>query len=163
MAEPKQQGNASMDTSDPGYRDFVTSIFHKARFIRDLGITLKDIGPGWCETSLAVEERHLQQDGFVHAGVLATMADHTAGASSGTIVPPGTLVLTIEFKINFLRPARTDALRCRADILKPGRSVIVAESAVYARHGDEVKLVAKAMISLAVVAQRGGKGGEGSE
>lgn len=141
-----------METSNPDYRDFVASIFDKAGFIKDLGIKLNDVGPGWCETALTVRGKHLQQDGFVHAGVLATMADHTAGASTGTVVPAGTLVLTIEFKINFLRPAQTNALRCRADILKAGKAVIVAESEVYAGYGADEKLVAKAMITLAVVA-----------
>jgi len=141
-----------MQTPNPDYHDFVASVFDNARFIKDLGIKLNDVGPGWCETVLTVQEKHLQQDGFVHAGVLATMADHTAGACTGTVVPADKLVLTVEFKINFLRPAHTDALRCRADILKAGKTIIVAESEVYARHEAHEKLVAKAMLTLAVVA-----------
>jgi len=140
-----------MEPSSPDYREAVTRIFDTAHFVRDLGIELKEIGPGWCETLLRIERKHLQQDGVVHAGVIATMADHTAGASSASLIPVSTIVLTVEFKVNFLRPATGEALRCRAEVLKPGKMLIVSESEVYARRGEEETLVAKALVTLAVV------------
>ena len=112
---------------------------------------MEDAGPGWCETTLAVRPEHLQQDDLVHAGVLATLADHTAGCASGTVADPGKVVLTVEFKINFLRPAVGQQLRCRAEVLKPGRRLIVAESSVHAVNDGVEKLAAKAMVTLAVV------------
>ncbi len=87
----------------------------------------------------------------MHAGVQATMADHTAGGAGGTLVKEGDLVLTAEFKINFLRPAIGESFRCRAMVLKPGKTLIVAESEVYANQGGTEKLVAKAIVTLAVV------------
>ena len=56
-------------------------------------------------SALEVGGRHLQQDTFIHAGVLATMADHTAGAAAGTLVDIEEIVLTAEFKVSLLRPA----------------------------------------------------------
>ena len=58
----------------------VESIFYQANFIRDLNIRLDKVAEGICETSLVVQERLRQQHGFVHGGVIATMADHTAAA-----------------------------------------------------------------------------------
>ncbi len=90
---------------DPTMRDLrceVQGIFDKAAFIRHLGIELVDVGPGHCETRLQVVPEHLQQHGSVHAGVITTLADHTAGGAARTEVPEGHDVLTIEFKINFL-------------------------------------------------------------
>ena len=66
---------------DPNYQAVIRDIFSEAGFISELGIQLRDLGPGWCETEMMVAPRHLQQNGFIHAGVQATMADHTAGAN----------------------------------------------------------------------------------
>jgi uncharacterized protein (TIGR00369 family) len=138
----------------PGTPDFhgkVREIFQRAAFIDGLGIRVTDLGPGWCESALDVAPRHGQQDGFVHAGVLATMGDHTAGGAAATLAAEGENVLTVEFKINFLRPALGDRLRCRSAILRQGRTLHVAESEVYARRDGNEKLVAKAMVTLALV------------
>jgi len=138
-------------------REELERIFAAAPFIRELGIRLAGIGPGTCHTELALEPRHLQQHGVVHAGVQATMADHSAGGAAATLAPEGSQVLTIEFKINLLRPARGKLLRCRASVLKPGSQVMVAESEVYCDDGEGVKLVSKLTASIAVVpGQRGG-------
>ena len=129
----------------------VREIFQQAAFISDLGIRLADLGPGWCESVLTVAPKHRQQDGYVHAGVQATIADHTAGGAAGTLAAEGDLVLTVEFKINFLRPALGERLRCRATILKQGKTLNVAESEVFARKDGAEKLVAKATVTLVLV------------
>ena len=91
----------------------------------------------------------------MHAGVQATIADHTAGGAGALALGADEYVLSIEFKINLLRPARGPDLVCRASILRAGRSVIVAESEVYDRAEDGVeKLTAKATVTLAAVKRR---------
>jgi uncharacterized protein (TIGR00369 family) len=106
---------------------------------------------GRFHSRVVIDEDHRQQDGFIHAGVMATMADHTAGYSAFTIVPEEFQILTIEFKINFLRPAFGDALVCRAHVIREGRQVIVSESEVFdVRNGDE-HTAAKAMVTLMAV------------
>jgi uncharacterized protein (TIGR00369 family) len=133
--------------------DEVRRIFEQAPFIAELGVVLDRIAPGECETSLRLERRHLQQDGLAHAGVQATLADHTAGAAAATLVGPNEFVLTVEFKINLLRPAHGERLRCRARVLKPGSRIDVVESELWAEDGGDSKLVAKAMVTLAVLAR----------
>jgi uncharacterized protein (TIGR00369 family) len=132
-------------------REEVRRIFASAPFIAELGIKLESAGDGHCETTLATGSRHLQQDGFVHAGVQSTMADHTAGAAAGTLVRPGEIVLTAEFKINLLRPARGEALICRARVVKPGRRLMVVESDVYCVADAAETLVARLLGTMAVV------------
>ncbi len=140
-----------MSPPAPDFREHVRAIFAHAPFIGDLGVALSDLGPGWCESVLPIGAKHLQQDGYIPAGVQATVADHTAGGAAGTVARPGDLVLTVEFKINLLRPALGDRLRCRATVLRQGRTITVAESEVFARKDAEEKLVAKAMVTLALV------------
>ena len=129
----------------------VRRIFAAAPFIAELGIELETAADGLCETTLAIAPRHLQQDGFVHAGVQATIADHTAGAAAGTLVKPGEIVLSAEFKMNLLRPARGQQLVCRATVIKPGRRLMVVESEVYCVADAAESLVAKLLGTMAVV------------
>ena len=131
--------------------DELARIFGTAPFIADLGIEAISAADGTCVTHLDLLPRHLQQDGFVHAGVQATMADHTAGAAAATLAPPGTIVLTTEFTIHLLRPARGETLECVAKVLKPGRMLTVVESEVYCNSGSKRVLVSKAIATIANV------------
>jgi uncharacterized protein (TIGR00369 family) len=127
---------------DQAGSESVREIFYRANFIRDLDIRLDKVSQGVCETSLIVQERLLQQHGFTHGGVIATMADHTAGGAARSVSDDKD-VLTVEFKINYLRPAIGDRLRCTASVLRAGKTVIVAEALVYASNGGKETLVAK--------------------
>lgn len=129
----------------------IRRIFHNAPFIAELGIELACAGDGQCETTLEIRPQHLQQDGFVHAGVQSTMADHTAGAAAGTLIGPSEIVLTAEFKINLLRPARGDRLICRATVIKPGGTLMVVESAVFCVLDSTETLVSRLMGTMAVL------------
>ena len=106
------------------------------------------IEKGYFQSKVTIEEHHRQQDGFIHAGVMATMADHTAGYSAFTIVPEDFQILTIEFKINFLRPAHGDALICRSRVIREGTRIIISESEVFDIRKGEKSLAAKAMVTL---------------
>jgi uncharacterized protein (TIGR00369 family) len=140
-----------MQPRDPAYRETVQAIFASAPFIADLGIALDAVEPGRCSSSLVITGRHLQQDGFIHAGVVATMADHTAGACAGSLKGPDEVVLTSTFTIHLLRPAVGERLACRASALRAGRTQTVVESEVFAIGEGGEKLVAKATVTLALV------------
>ena len=131
----------------------VRQIFYAANFVRDLDIRLEKTGQGTCETSLVVQERLRQQHGFVHGGVVATLADHTAGGAARSVSGTGD-VLTVEFKINFLRPAAGDRLRCVGTVLRAGKSAIVAEALVFCSNSGKEQLVAKLTETLFVVETR---------
>jgi uncharacterized protein (TIGR00369 family) len=133
-------------------RDYLKSDYHRG-FIRFCGFEAVNASWGKFESMVKIEEEHRQQDGFIHAGVMATMADHTAGYSAFTIVPENMQILTIEFKINFLRPAFGQALRCYSKVIREGRQVIVSESEVFDVRSDEKVPVAKAMVTLMAVSK----------
>jgi uncharacterized protein (TIGR00369 family) len=117
-------------------------------FIADLGIEAVHYERGRLESRLSVLPRHRQQDGYIHAGVLAAMADHTAGYAAFSLVPEDFRILTIEFKINFFQPAYGPALVCRSRILREGGQVLVGESEVYDLRPAGEALAAKALVTL---------------
>lgn len=139
------------DFDEPAVLARVGEIFAAAPHMTALGVSLVRVGPGLCESVLAVRPEHIQQNGFVHAGVTAAMGDHTAGGAAATLAPEDHGVLTTEFSIHLLRPARGKELRCVAKVLRSGRTLSVVESEVSA---DGV-LVAKLTATLAIVPARG--------
>jgi uncharacterized protein (TIGR00369 family) len=138
-------------------------MFRRAPFIAELGMELESLGDGECVTMLRVEPRHLQQNGMVHAGVQATMADHTAGAAASTVAPAGAAVLTAEFKISLLKAARGDLLRCRARVIKPGRQLVFVESEVWCTASGQEHLVSKSSATMSLVAVSELRGSERRE
>ena len=133
------------------YRKALEDGFRNAPFVTHLGIELEALGSGWCEAGLALQPWQLQQNGVAHAGVVATLADHCAGAAATTRVAPGEFVVTAEYKINLLRGAHGERLHCRAEVLKPGQTLTVVESAVYAERDGRRELVAKLIATMAVI------------
>lgn len=120
-------------------------------FIRYCRMRAEAVKDGFFEAAVTIGEEHRQQDGFVHAGVMATMADHTAGYAAFTTVPEAFQILTVEFKINFLRPAWGETLVCRAEVVRRGSRILVAESEVLDRRDGKDALAAKALVTLAAV------------
>jgi uncharacterized protein (TIGR00369 family) len=143
-----------LKSPNPNYRTAVEAAFREAAFVSDIGITLTDYGPGWCESALRIAPRHLQHTGVIHAGVQTTMADHTAGVAAISLTPEHEFILTVEFKVHLLRPGVGESLRCRAQVLKPGKSFHVVESEVYALAGDRKTLVSKLVGTMAVLPKK---------
>lgn len=135
-------------------KDEVERIFLSAPFIADLGLELVSIEAGQCRARLALANRHLQQDGYVHFGVQATVADHTAGAAGASMAKPGQIVLTSDFSLKLLRSASGTHIECVATVLKAGSSLTVVESEVYCGTAGQLRLVSKAAVTLAVVSPR---------
>ena len=138
-------GNADIST--------VREMFRRAPFVADLGMELESLGEGECVTFLDIAPRHLQQNGFVHAGVQATMADHSAGAAAFTLAGEGCHVVTAELKVSLLRAALGERLVCRSKVLKPGKQISFVESEVYCVTSGEERLVAKASATMAMVTE----------
>lgn len=115
------------------------------------GFEVDRVAYGRFETRLKIRPDHRQQDGFVHAGVIATMADHTAGYAAYTTVSEGFRILTIEFKINYFRPAAGEAVVCRSKVINNGKKIIVSESELFSISGGREQLVSKAMVTLMAV------------
>jgi len=130
--------------------DFLAKDYSRG-FIKYCNYEAEGIRHGYFQSQVKIEKHHRQQDGFIHAGVMATMADHTAGYAAFTTVPEDYQILTVEFKVNFLRPAYGERLVCRSRVIREGLQIIIGESEVFDQRGDEEALVAKALVTLMAV------------
>ncbi|MBN1376188.1 MAG: PaaI family thioesterase [Dehalococcoidia bacterium] len=120
-------------------------------FTRMIGLTPVSLKPGEFITRIKLEEHLCQQDGFVHAGVISTMADHSAGYACYSLVPESHRILTVEFKISFFKPASGDYLECKAWVSKPGRQILFTEAEIYSVKDGNKVLIARAMHTMASV------------
>ncbi len=140
-----------MNPRDPEYAARVAALFERAPFVGHLGIELTGCGPGWCEARMVLGPQHMQQTGVVHAGALATLNDHTCGGAAQTLLGADEHIVSVEFKNNMLRGATGQALECRAEVLKQGRSIAVVEARCYAVAGETRQLVSSMTCTLMVL------------
>lgn len=104
--------------SDPAYESRVRASFARQGHMHTLSASLESVAPGLVEIALTPGSAVSQQHGFVHAGALAAIADSAAGYAALSLMPPGTGVLTTEFKINLLAPAAGERLLARGRVIK---------------------------------------------
>lgn len=93
-----------------------------------LGIEISDLGPGWIDLRFEPPAGFTQQDGYVHAGVVATALDSACGYAAYSLTPPNTAVLTSEYKIHLLRPAAGAEFIARGRVIKAGRTLTVSQA-----------------------------------
>ncbi len=105
-----------------------------------LDAELTGFGEGHAELSVPITDRLKQQNGFVHGGVISYAADNALTFAGGSVL--GTSVLTLEFKINYLRPAVGEKLIARAKAVYAGRNQATCRCDVFVSDGGEEKLVA---------------------
>jgi uncharacterized protein (TIGR00369 family) len=119
-----------------------------------IGAKLTRVEPGTVEIALAFRPDLTQQDGFMHAGIIATILDSACGYAAFSLMPAEVAVLTVEYKINLLRPAIGDPFLARAGVLRAGRTLTVCSGHAYAVTATEKKIVAAMLATLMAVPQR---------
>lgn len=140
---------------DPNFESRVRASFGKQRLMRTIGAVLEEVAPGRVSIRLPFREDLTQQHGFLHAGTIAAVADSACGYAALTLMPADAAVLSIEFKVNMLAPAKGDSIVARANVIRPGRSIMVCRADVHAVSGSEEKLVAAMQGTMMVVTGRG--------
>jgi uncharacterized protein (TIGR00369 family) len=119
-------------------------------FSRLLGTELTDWNEQGAQIELPIDERLSQQNGYVHGGVLAYLADNALTYAAGGAL--GSAVLTAEFKINYLRPARGTRLIAQAKVVHAGKTQAVCRCEIYVRDASADKLCAAAQGTIVRVA-----------
>lgn len=111
-------------------KDKVQKSYESQAFLRYVGIKMESIEYGKIRMSCENRDELTQQQGFIHGGVLTTLADVSCGYAALTTMPEDAEVLTVEFKINIMRASTTKKIIADAQVLKPGKTLVVVESTV---------------------------------
>lgn len=142
--------------TNPAFADEVRQSFAKQAIMGLIGGELTRVEPGVVEITLPYRADLTQQDGYVHAGIVTTIADSACGYAAYSLMPPESDVLAVEFKVNLLRPAKGDKFMARAEVIKPGRTLTVVRADVFATSGkDEWRLVATMQGTMMRLPRRG--------
>jgi len=138
----------------PDFEQRVRDSFARQGVMGTLGAQLLRVEPGLVEIGLDWSPGLTQQHGFLHAGVVSTALDSACGYAGFSLMAADAAVLTIEFKINLLAPAKGQRFRMVGTVLKPGRTITVAEGQAFAVDNGQEKLIATMGCTLMAVTGR---------
>ncbi len=129
----------------------VRASLSRQSFMTVLGAEPVEISPGRVVLEMPFRQDLCQQNGFLHAGVVTSIADSACGYAALTLMPPGSDVLSVEFKVNLLAPAVGDRFRAVGTVVRSGRTLTVCSGEVFAlaedRSDKQVALVQATMIA----------------
>ena len=131
-----------MNPANPNFANEVSANFAQQSIMKLIGASLTLIEPGVVEITLPFRPDLTQQNGYLHAGIVTTIADSACGYAAFTLMPEGSGVLSVEFKVNLLRPAKGENFLARAEVIKAGRTLTVVRADVFALTEDKRTLVA---------------------
>ena len=125
QATPQQPRDAAWDAK-------VRDSFRRQGVMALIGAALSELSPGHCEIRLPFRDDLTQQHGFFHAGVVSTIVDSAGGYAGFSLMPAGSSVLTVEYKLNMLAPADGELLIAVGEVVKPGKNLVITRGDVYA-------------------------------
>ena len=132
-----------MNPLNPSFAQEVADSFARQPIMKLIGARLSLVEPGVVEITLPYRADLAQQNGYLHAGIVTTIADSACGYAAYTLMPAGSNVLSVEFKVNLLRPAQGETFVARAEVIKAGRTLTVVRADVFAiNKTEERRLVA---------------------
>src|ERR1044072_5662997 len=123
--------------------DDIAESFKKQTIMSLIGAELSRVEPGLVEITLPYRADLTQQHGYLHAGIVATIADSACGYAAYSLMPAGSQVLSVEFKVNLLRPAKGETFLAVAEVVKAGKTLTVVRADVFGMdHEDQRALIA---------------------
>jgi uncharacterized protein (TIGR00369 family) len=131
-----------MKPLNPSFEQQVRQSLAQQSIMNLIGASLSLVQPGVVEIILPYRQDLTQQNGYLHAGIVTTIADSACGYAAFTLMPAGSEVLSVEFKVNLLRPAKGENFLARAEVIKAGKTLTVVRADVFAVSEDKRTLVA---------------------
>ena len=124
--------------------------FARQGFMRTLGAVLASVEPGIVTITCGFADSLTQQHGLFHGGVVASLVDVACGYAALSVMPDDREVLTVEFKVHFLKPAKTDRLIAVGQVIQAGRTLTVCEGSVF--DATRTRLLARMTATMMAVA-----------
>jgi uncharacterized protein (TIGR00369 family) len=139
----------SLTARDPNYAERVKTEFSGQGFLRTIDARIEELAPGRCVIAADFRNELAQQNGFFHGGLIGTIADAAGACAAATLIDTRQWMLTAEYKINFLKPAKAPRLRAVGEVVRAGRTLTVSQVNLYGvdETGQE-ELCALATITL---------------
>ena len=131
-----------MKARDPDFERRVWESFERQAAMATIGASLVRVVPGEVEVALPFRADLTQQHGFLHAGIITSVLDTAGGYAALTLMEPGVAVLSVEFKVNLLSPARADEFRAIGRVVRAGKTVTVVSAEFRGSQGAENTVVA---------------------
>ena len=141
--------------SNPDLEARCRASFEKQKFMGTLGAQLASVRPGEVVIDLPFGSHLTQQHGFLHAGAITTIIDTACGYAALTLMPEGAAVLTVEFKINLMKPAAGSLFRATGKVLRAGKTLTISSGVVEARNDDKWSTIAAMQATVMTVLGRG--------
>ena len=145
---------AKFEPRDPDFEAKVRSSFERQTAMQTLGAVLGKVGPGEVEIEMPYRADLVQQHGFIHGGIVTAIVDSACGYAALSLSAPDTAVLTVEYKVNFVAPAKGQRLLARGEVVRHGATIAVCKGDVLAYDGDEEKLVAIMLSTMMLMPNR---------
>lgn len=136
------------------FEERVRESFARQRLMETIGARLLRVTPGEVFIELPFRDDLTQQHGYLHAGVVTSIVDSACGYAAMSLMPEDADVLSVEYKINLLSPARGEKLIARGTVKRAGRNLSVCEGEVFAVNGNEEKLVAAMLATMMTIRER---------
>ena len=137
-----------MTDLDSAVVERVRASFARQGAMATLGADLVTVAAGHVAIALAIEPRLSQQNGFLHAGVVVAALDSACGYAALTLMPSDSEVLSVEFKVNLLAPARGHRLVAEGEVVRAGRTLSVCRGEAYAEEEAERVHVATMLATM---------------
>ena len=145
---------AEWTSQNPDFEKRVRASYGQQRMMASIGATLAHVGPGEVDIVLPFRDDLTQQHGFMHAGIITAIADTACGYAALSLMPTGTGVLSVEYKVNLMNPARGVRFIARGRVTKPGRTLTICLGEVFAQEGEQETLVAIMLATMMAIRDR---------
>ena len=139
---------------DPDFETRVRDSFSRQAAMHTLGAVLGRVAPGEVEIEMPYRADLSQQHGFIHGGITTAILDSACGYAALSLSATDTAVLTVEYKVNFIAPAKGERFVARGEVLRPGATVTVCKGDVVAIEDGEEKLVTTMLTTLMLLPNR---------
>ena len=136
---------------DPEFEHRMRDMFQRQTAMQTIGASIESIQPGVVQLRMPFNARFAQQHGYLHAAIGTMLVDTACGCAAATLASPGSNVLTVEYKVNFLNPGQGEMFLATGTVIKPGKTLTVCSGEVVALRADGTTSTIASMLTTMMI------------
>lgn len=137
--------------SEAGLESRLDAVYDSQQMLKTMGARISKVNAGEVQFEMDFNPNFTQQHGFMQAGAIATLIDNACGYAAYTVIPKDASILTVEFKINYVAPAKGEKFIATGKVVKPGRTLVVCTGEAFAVENGESKIIAVLQATMMVM------------